>query len=185
MLSILKLSLFLHAAIAPVVPTTFVATPEQSYTAIMHIYPHVLRRQCLIARRDHIVSNIAASQQVHNVPPAVITAIGFAETHLGCDHGEGGGWGAPISPTRRHIAGTPLHAARALATSYRVCGNWNGAVRRFRTGLCHSTRVGDQYMNNVIHLINRIERNAIAGNTPTVSTEPTASMAIGDQIPRF
>lgn len=66
--------------------------------------------------------------------------MAFAETHLGCDHNEGGNWGAPIDAQHRHTAGTHMSAVRILSRSYTVCGNWDGAVMRFRTGLCNPAR---------------------------------------------
>lgn len=97
-----------------------------------------LRTRLLIeAHRATIERNAQASLDVHGVPIGVILAIAFQETHLGTDRYEGGGWGAPISPNHRNTAGTPMHAARALATSYERCGhNWQRAVSRFQSGLC-------------------------------------------------
>lgn len=87
-------------------------------------------------RRDRIVENLVASELSHGVPAGLMMVVAFNETHLGCDAREGGNWGAPISATRRHVAGTPLQAARVLARGGRHCGSWPGAVSFFRTGLC-------------------------------------------------
>jgi len=108
-----------------------------SLLALLH---HSPATACMERRAPRIAVQAAEGEATYGVPAALLLVIGFAETHLGCDHGEGGGWGAPVDPTHRHTAGTHLHAARALASSYRACGNWYGAIVRFRTGLCTTRR---------------------------------------------
>jgi len=93
-------------------------------------------RARLDARQEQIVTQATEAAAAHGIPVGLLLFVGFAETHLGTDRAEGGGWGAPVSPVRRHTAGTADHAARALAHSYLVCHSWRGAVARFRTGLC-------------------------------------------------
>lgn len=91
---------------------------------------------CLERRREEIAAIAARAERETGVPAGLLLVVGMNETHLGCARNEGGGWGAPINRHHRHTAGTPLRAAQALAWSYRVCGTWEGAVGRFRSGLC-------------------------------------------------
>lgn len=115
-------------------------------TAILVRYPMTPARECIIARRQHIERVLVDSYNTYpQMPMEMIATIGFLETHLGCARGEGGNWGAPISVQQRHVAGTPMQAATALWRSYQVCGDWEGAARRFRTGLCRPTIVGIRY----------------------------------------
>ena len=112
-------------------------------TAILAMFPHMSgnNRACIIAQRDTIAQHLLVAHQTYpELPMVLMAAVAFAETHLGCDAGEGGNWGAPISPARRHVAGTPLQAARALATGIARCGSFDGAVMRFRVGLCQPRR---------------------------------------------
>lgn len=102
-----------------------------------------------------------------SVPSGLALSVSFHETHVGCDRNEGGGWGAPIDIRHRHTAGTPEHAIRALRRSFEVCHDWEGAVSRFRSGLCHLPR-GDRrrgYVRSVLHLAGVIYR-AVDGNNP-------------------
>lgn len=119
--------------------------------------PHIA---CLHARADSIAEWTAASATRHDVPPGLLLAIGFVESHLGCHPASGGCWGAPINRRQRHVAGTPDHAARALARSYTVCGSWVGAVRRFRIGLCQGTPATEDYVRRAFHLATRLYARA-------------------------
>jgi hypothetical protein len=97
--------------------------------------------QCIEHRFDQIVAAVTSPEvQLHAVPPAILLVVAFAETHIGCDRGEGGGWGAPISRAQRHVAGTPATAASSLANGAEHCMprgfGWDGAVAWFRCGLC-------------------------------------------------
>ena len=91
---------------------------------------------CVTARRDAIAATVDESAARWHVPPALVVAVGFSETHLGCDANEGGGFGAPLDAHHRHTAGTVDTAVRILARSYAVCGTWPRAVTRFRSGMC-------------------------------------------------
>jgi hypothetical protein len=124
---------------------------------------------CIESRRDVIIAAAEAGERDHGVPPVILLVIGFAESHLGCDVGEGGGWGAPISRTRRHTAGTPDHAARALARSYEVCGTWLGAVSRFRCGLCRCPRLRGYDPTDAMRLVDRVSTRA---GTPAPTGAP-------------
>jgi len=105
---------------------------------------------CIEERRDAIVANLNAGEGKYGVPAGLMMVVAFNETHLGCDAREGGNWGAPISATRRHVAGTPLQAARILANGHRHCGSWRGAVSFFRTGLCRPVEARHvPYVNRV------------------------------------
>lgn len=149
-------------------------TPEAIIIALLHMFPHMSghNRQCIINNQERIVQQLQdASRPIEPeapVPPVELTAaVAFEETHLGCDHNEGGGWGAPISRSRRHVAGTHLHAVRVLSRSYQVCGTWDRAVLRFRTGLCYpntspSRRVrhqGARYLRIIHSLIRRLRNH--------------------------
>jgi hypothetical protein len=103
-------------------------------------------RSCINNRRLEIASVVEESQRRYpELPPEILISVGFLETHLGCDIGEGGNWGAPISRYRRHTAGRPIQAAGALMSSYEYCTShgytgWGPAIRRFHTGLCAHRR---------------------------------------------
>ena len=128
-------------------------------TAILSLYPHMSHnnRQCIIERRSQIEQVLVVSQRHYpEMPMEMIATIGFMETHLGCDYGEGGNWGAPLSPTQRHMAGTPFQAATALWHGYEHCHTWEGAARRFRTGLCHPTTTGSSYSRRAMRIVNRL-----------------------------
>jgi len=109
------------------------------FSALLAIYPHMNYRPCVESHRESIIAHAVSGAEEHNVPVGIVMVVGFLETHWGCNPASGGCWGAPIDPQHRGTAGTPNQAARALATSYRVCGErygWLGAVNRFRCGLC-------------------------------------------------
>lgn len=112
-------------------------------SAILALYPYMSgnNRSCIERNRARIEQQLDETVAAYpDVPRLTIAAVAFAETHLGCDAGEGGNWGAPISRLRRHVAGTHLHAAGALHRSLVVCGNVDGAIMRFRVGLCNPRR---------------------------------------------
>jgi hypothetical protein len=142
-------------------------------TAVLALFPVMSgnNRQCIEDRHDAIARQVDETVRAFpSVRPEVMVAVAFSETHLGCDRGEGGGWGAPIDRHHRHTAGTHLHAAAVLARSMVVCrGDELSAVRRFRTGLCdprrQSTsaivgRVGERYGRRVLALAERLSRAA-------------------------
>jgi hypothetical protein len=94
-------------------------------------------RACIVARRDTIAASADAAAEAHHVPVALLLSVAYLESHLGCSAHSGGCWGAPISRTRRGVAGGADRAASALALGYRRCGNTpEGAVASFRWGLC-------------------------------------------------
>lgn len=138
--------------------------------AVLALYPVMsgANRRCIEARRDRIAAQVEETARAYpRVRPSVLVAVAFSETHLGCDYGEGGGWGAPVDRHHRHTAGTHLHAAAVLARGMEVCrGDELGAVRRFRTGLCDPRRqsssalvgrVGESYGRRVLALAARLE----------------------------
>lgn len=138
-------------------------TPLEAVTAILALFPYMSgnNRQCIIENRTQIEQVLTEAHQVYpNMPTEVFIAVGFMETHLGCDAVGNGNWGAPISSTQRHIAGTPMQAATVLWRSYEVCGSWDGATRRFRTGLCGNTSVGLRYSRTAMSLANRVRLHA-------------------------
>lgn len=105
--------------------------------ALLALFPAMSRgcRPCIVSHQAAIVRELDAGEAL-GVPPAILLAVGFLESHLGCDPASGGCWGAPIDPQHRHIAGAPSATTRALVTSRRVCGTWPRALARFRCGLC-------------------------------------------------
>lgn len=106
--------------------------------ALLSLYrPPADVRARIVARQDQIAAQAAAVSEATGVPSGLILVAGLFERKLGADRGSGGNWGAPVSRFRRHTAGTPLHAARAMAWSFRVCGgSWLRASHRFRCGRC-------------------------------------------------
>lgn len=105
---------------------------------------------------EAIATAAAEASERHGVPVEILLAVGFAETHLGVDHGEGGNWGAPTSRRRRHVAGTPDDAARALAWGYRRCHDWPGAVAHFRCGMCRCSRLVGYGPTTVMRIAGRL-----------------------------
>lgn len=128
--------------------------------ALIALYPRSPSRPCIEARAAQIVADATAAAQRHGVPPALLLAVGFVETHLGCDRGSGGCWGAPIDPQHRGTAGTVDHAARALASSHAACGSWGAAVCRFRCGLCRCPAQHERYHRVALGLAARLSARA-------------------------
>lgn len=90
---------------------------------------------------DHeIPQSVRALVEAHRahpeVPTALLAAVGWHESHLGCARASGGCWGSPRDRDHRHTAGTPTDAARDLAHALRACGSVEGAIARFRGGSC-------------------------------------------------
>ena len=110
-------------------------------TALLAVLPPIPMRGRVEARREMIVAVAAAGQETYGVPPALVLAVGFLESRWGTDARSGGSWGTPIDMQHRNVAGPPAGAARALASSFRVCGSWFGAVSRFRCGRCRCPRL--------------------------------------------
>ena len=136
---------------------------QRSLTALVSLIPRLPARVrgCFERTRERIAERAEEGSRLYNVPVSLLLTIALLETHWGCDHGEGGNWGAPISRTRRHTAGTPNHAASALATSYRVCGTWLGATRRFRYGLCFHRRTRGYSPEFAMHLSERVDKRVL------------------------
>lgn len=112
-------------------------------TAILAIFPYMSgnNRACIIEHRARIEAQLdEAFTRYPDVPREVLAAVAFSETHLGCDAGEGGNWGSPISRHARHTPGNHMHAAGALHQSLLVCRQLDGAIMRFRVGLCDPLR---------------------------------------------
>lgn len=128
--------------------------------ALLVIFPRSPAITCLRTRAEVIASQARDAAYTRHVPPGLLLAIGFMESHLGCDRASGGCWGAPIDPQHRGTAGTPDHAAQALATSFRVCGSWEGAVCRFRCGLCRCPDRHTRYASTAMGLARRIYTTA-------------------------
>lgn len=127
--------------------------------ALLHT-PHLQHRRCLEASRDRIVEALADGETI-GVPAHVMLSVAYHESHVGCD-GESD-WGAPVDRFHRHTAGTPRHAIRALRRSYEVCGSWEGAVGRFRSGLCRPWNPAHRaYVHSVFVVAQRLQDEATA-----------------------
>lgn len=126
--------------------------------ALLQIFPYMSgnNRACIQRNFESIARVAEYAERNHHVPAAIMLSVGFLETHLGCDIGEGGNWGAPISASRRHVAGTPEQAAIVLERSYQVCHTWVGAISRFRSGLCRIPEHMNHYPMNALSIMTRI-----------------------------
>lgn len=131
-------------------------------TALLHLFPHMSgnNRACIVRNFDAIAQVAEDAERENGVPAAIMLTVGFIETHNGCDHGEGGNWGAPISPTRRHVAGAPRQAAVALQHGFERCGSWIGAISRFRSGRCQIPASMSGYPRTAVRIMTRISRDA-------------------------
>lgn len=141
-------------------------------TAILALFPYMSgdSRQCIIDRRAEIEAQLDEAADLYpDVPRELLASIAFVETHFGCDRGVGGNWGAPISPRQRHLAGTHLHAARALSSGLQACRSVPGAIMRFRLGFCNPDRqsrvesvrvTSHRYRRVVQRLMHRIQMHA-------------------------
>ncbi len=105
--------------------------------ALLALYhPPADIRTRIAAHRAAIEADASAAASRHDVPAGILLAVGFLESHLGQASASGGSWGSPTDRFHRRRAGRAEHTARDLAASFRVCGDWPAAVRRFRSGLC-------------------------------------------------
>jgi hypothetical protein len=140
--------------------------------SLLASFPRSPAARCLEQRHDAIVRDATAASAAHGVPVEILLATGFLETHLGCDRGEGGGWGAPISRTRRHAAGNAGNSASALALGYRRCGSSFGAVSHYRCGMCRCNRLVGYRPEAVIRRISalRLQPGAPAVNRSVPAT---------------
>lgn len=140
-------------------------TPAQLLLlALLHFYPHMSgnNRACIEQRQTAIVQAVETAERDYGVPPAVLLAVGLSETHLGCDPGEGGNWGAPIDARHRHTPGTANTAARILQRGMQVCPQhtWLASISRFRSGFCTIPRSMAGYPRTVLWNITRFSQNA-------------------------
>lgn len=133
---------------------------ELLFLAILLIFPNTPSRTCMESRREQIILSAASSSSTYQVPIGLLYSVAFNETHLGCDRGSGGCWGAPIDPQHRHTAGTSDHAALALKHGFERCHTWAGAVSRFRCGLCVCPNRFDNYTDRVMSLSRRLYTRA-------------------------
>jgi hypothetical protein len=124
--------------------------------ALLAILPHTTRTQCIERRAAVIAAQAEHSATRHGVPIAILLAVGFRESALGCDPRSGGSWGSPISRTRRSVAGTSDHAASALALGHNRCRSWPSAVSHFRCGMCRCPRLVGYQPEDAIRLAGRI-----------------------------
>ncbi len=103
--------------------------------AILHLYPGP-QSQCIARRAEAIAVDADAAAEQYGVPVSILLATAFLETHIGCDHGEGGGLGAPIDRDHRHTAGGWDQHGSALRLGFARCHDWTAAVNHYRTGTC-------------------------------------------------
>lgn len=111
-------------------------TALQWVAALLLVYPHMGYRACVVARQESIAAAAESAATTYHVSVVLLLAVGFLETHLGCDPRSGGNWGAPSDRAHRHRAGTPATAASALALGYRHCRSDVSAISFFRWGTC-------------------------------------------------
>ena len=137
-------------------------SPEAIVIAILALFPHMSgnNRRCIETQQDRIVQQLREVSQPYEpgapVPPTELTAaVAFVDV-------------APIDAQHRHTAGTHMNAVRALSRGYQRCGDWDGAIMRFRTGLCNprrspSERVrqqGAHYLRVIHRIVERVRRHA-------------------------
>lgn len=95
--------------------------PELLLAALLALGPPAPIRACLRQRVERIAQDATEASAATGVPVHLLLAVGWAETHLGCDRAEGGGWGAGPAPLPRG----PLRADGAVGASDRLprlCG---------------------------------------------------------------
>lgn len=131
-------------------------------TALLNLFPYMSgdNRACIVRNFNSIAQVAENAERDLGVPAAVMLTVGFIETHNGCDRGEGGNWGAPISPTQRHVAGAPSQAGVALQHGFERCGSWLGAISRFRSGHCRIPPAMEHYPRTAMRIITRISTDA-------------------------
>jgi hypothetical protein len=129
--------------------------------ALLEMFPYMSgnNRVCMVRNFNSIANVAEEARRDLGVPPAVLLTVGFLETHNGCDQGEGGNWGAPISPTQRHTAGSPRQAAVALQHGFERCGSWVGAISRFRSGSCRIPETMRSYTRSAVRIMTQISNN--------------------------
>jgi len=122
----------------------------------MHRSPEPLQF-CMVRFAERTAVRLQEAYNQLGVPPELLLALSYNETHIGCDRNEGGGWGAPIDRLHRHTAGTYMHAARVLRNGWDYCRavrarswmdlpghqrirvratSWMRAVAFYRCGMC-------------------------------------------------
>jgi hypothetical protein len=128
-------------------------------TALLLAFPSLAHRTCVRRRAGEIAAAAEAAARRHEVPVGLLLSVAVLESHLGCNPRSGGCWGAPISRTRRAVAGTADHAASALALGLRRCGSDEGAIAHFRWGHCRVPRGAHGYgPAQVLRLAERVAR---------------------------
>jgi hypothetical protein len=133
------------------------STPVALLVALLALFSSTPRTRCIERRAPEIAAEASASAARYDVPPALLLAIGMHESALGCDPRAGGSWGAPISRTRRAVAGTSDHAASALALGHSRCRTWLGAVSHFRCGRCRCPPLVGYEPRDAMRLARRID----------------------------
>ncbi len=125
---------------------------------LLALYSHpTVSTRCIARRADVITAQADASAVAYGVPVALLISVGMHESALGCHPRSGGSWGAPISRTRRSVAGTSDHTASALALGFRRCRTTLGALSSFRCGLCRCGRLVGYTPADAMRLAARLE----------------------------
>jgi len=112
--------------------------------ALLSFYHHGIRIERIRTHQEVAIQRIVDAVEAHpEVPAALSMSVGFLETALGFDHGEGGCLGSPIDRRHRHVSGGSSAQTRDLLHSYQTCGDWMHALHRYRVGDCNGReRIG-------------------------------------------
>jgi hypothetical protein len=117
---------------------------------IVLLFAHT-RISAHVQRHPEIAAHVREVSARHQVPEALLLAVGLHESGLGSDGHTRFVWGV-MPPAMRACAragntctGDVLHdqievSARVLLTGYRQCHSWDGALRRYYSGMCFATR---------------------------------------------
>jgi len=125
-------------------------------------------RRRIDANEDSIIQAASDAADLHSVPVGIVLGVGFLETHLGTDAGEGGGFGAPVDSRHRHTAGTAANAAHILSRGHQICGPWIRAIHFFRCGRCSCPRLVGYESPYATRLVERVYESAGVEAPPTM-----------------
>jgi hypothetical protein len=129
--------------------------------ALLSIYrPPGRVRARIDAHREQIATDATNASAATGVPVGLLLVTGQFESHLGQESDSGGSWGSPVSRFRRHVAGGAWHTARDLAASLRVCGTYERALYRYRSGRCAPHRIRGYQVATVMWTVRRIYERA-------------------------
>ena len=106
------------------------------FMIVLGFWARVSHRTCIDQNESSIVRQIEAGQAEHGVPSPVLAVVAYLESHYGCDPRSRGSWGVPWRFQGNYSGTQGNITARSLATGFRRCGSWEGAISRFRCGSC-------------------------------------------------